>query len=94
MRSWRADARRRLALAPLLLALAAGAAGSPLPQGEERDALRTFLERTISESDSFEDRYAAEVWLVDMSTRLSPFIKDPARRLDRKSTRLNSSHYS
>ncbi|MHA7814870.1 MAG: lytic transglycosylase domain-containing protein [Pseudohaliea sp.] len=81
MRSWRADARRCPGLAALLLALAVGAVAAPLPEGEERDALRAFLERTISESDSFEDRYAAEVWLVDMSTRLTPFIKDPARRL-------------
>lgn len=85
-RSSRADTRRRLAraprwIAPLLLALAAGAAAAPLPEGEERAALRAFLERTIHESDSFQDRYAAEVWLVDMATRLTPFIRDPARRL-------------
>ncbi|KGE02579.1 lytic transglycosylase domain-containing protein [Pseudohaliea rubra] len=79
-RSWRADARR-LAPALLLLVLAAGAAATPLPEGEERSALRAFLERTITESDSFTDRYAAEVWLVDMSTRLAPFLRDPAERL-------------
>ncbi|HBO13190.1 MAG TPA: hypothetical protein DD491_10445, partial [Halieaceae bacterium] len=81
---WRAEARRRLApllVAPLLVTLAAGALAAPLPEGEERAALRTFLERTINESDSFQDRYAAEVWLVDMAARLSPFVHDPARRL-------------
>jgi len=80
-RSWQAEARRRLALAPLLLALVAGAAAAPLPSGQERAALRAFLERTISDSESFPDRYAAEVWLVDMAARLAPFIGDPAARL-------------
>jgi len=81
---WRAEARRRLApllVAPLLLTLAAGARAAPLPEGEERAALRAFLERTITESESFPDRYAAEVWLVDMASRLAPFVSDPARRL-------------
>lgn len=49
---------------------------------EERAALRAFLEDTIADADSFEDKYDAEVWLVDMSQRLSRFIKDPAHRLD------------
>ena len=43
--------------------------------------LRAFLESTIASSDSFSDRYAAEVWLVDMSSRLAPFIADAAQRL-------------
>jgi len=49
---------------------------------EERAALRDFLENTIADADSFEDKYDAEVWLVDMSQRLSRFIKDPQHRLD------------
>ncbi len=49
---------------------------------EERAALRDFLESTIADADSFEDRYDAEVWLVDMSARLSRFVQDPAHRLD------------
>ena len=47
----------------------------------ERAALRDFLETTISGADSFEDRYDAEVWLVDMSQRLSRFVDEPQRRL-------------
>ena len=43
--------------------------------------LRTFLKNTISNADSFEDRFDAEVWLVDMSGRMEHFIKDPKRRL-------------
>nr|WP_246139626.1 lytic transglycosylase domain-containing protein [Parahaliea aestuarii] len=49
---------------------------------QERAALRAFLERTISSADSFEDRYDAEVWLVDMSARLARFVKEPGERLE------------
>ncbi len=48
---------------------------------EEHAALRAFLEQTISGAESFEDRYDAEVWLVDMSARLARFVDDPVRRL-------------
>ena len=47
----------------------------------ERTELRQFLEQTIDGADSFEDRFDAEVWLVDMSTRLSRFVSDPEERL-------------
>ena len=47
----------------------------------ERAELRAFLESTIKGADSFVDRYDAEVWLVDMSARLSRFVDDPAERL-------------
>lgn len=43
--------------------------------------LRAFLQATITDADSFEDRFDAEVWLVDMSARLARFIDDPERRL-------------
>ena len=61
-------------------------AESDLPDSDELSAdtpagLRQFLERTIANSDSFPDRYAAEVWLVDMSSRLESFISDPQQRL-------------
>ena len=47
----------------------------------ERAELRDFLESTIVDADSFEDRYDAEVWLVDMSSRLARYVKDPEERL-------------
>jgi soluble lytic murein transglycosylase-like protein len=50
--------------------------------GQEREALRSFLEQAISDADSFEDRYDAEVWLVDMSARLARFVADPKHRLE------------
>jgi soluble lytic murein transglycosylase-like protein len=64
-----------------LLASAPGAAAGERAAGE-RAALRAFLEATIADSSSFPDRYAAEVWLVDMSARLALFVADPARRLE------------
>ncbi|HHH49087.1 MAG TPA: lytic transglycosylase domain-containing protein [Gammaproteobacteria bacterium] len=46
------------------------------------DSLRRHLTQVISESDSFEDRFDAEVWLMDMSNRLKSRIPDDAERLD------------
>ena len=43
--------------------------------------LRKLLTAAIEASDSFEDRFDAEVWLVDMSNRLQKFIDDKQRRL-------------
>ncbi len=43
--------------------------------------LRLLLQQAIKDSDSFEDRFDAEVWLVDMSNRLKNKIKKPEKRL-------------
>lgn len=48
---------------------------------DEQAQLRSFLKDSINNADSFEDRFDAEVWLVDMSGRLSRFVKDPKERL-------------
>ena len=48
---------------------------------QDRDELRQYLQLAIAEADSFEDRFDAEVWLFDMSSRMSRFIKDPEERL-------------
>jgi soluble lytic murein transglycosylase-like protein len=47
-----------------------------------RAALSAYLNRALSAEDGFEDRYAAEVGLVDMQQRLAHFLADPAERLD------------
>lgn len=44
--------------------------------------LRALLQKTVSDSTSFIDRFDAEVWLVDMSGRLKRYIKDDQTRLD------------
>jgi len=68
----------RLALSCLLLIalpLSANVRQAPEPE------LRALLQRTVSEADSFVDRYDAEVWLLDMSTRLSRYMPDAEQRL-------------
>lgn len=47
----------------------------------EQQALRDFLKQNIDDASSFEDRFEAEVWLVDMSTRLRPFLPNVKERL-------------
>lgn len=54
-----------------------------LPRDEqERAEMRVFLKDAITKSDSFADRFDAEVWLLDMSTRLAKYMPDPEERLD------------
>ncbi len=48
---------------------------------EPDPALREALRKTVNEASSFLDRFDAEVWLVDMSARLTRHIPDPEQRL-------------
>jgi soluble lytic murein transglycosylase-like protein len=43
--------------------------------------LRKILVAAIADSDSFEDRFDAEVWLTDMSRRLARQVPDAVERL-------------
>lgn len=43
--------------------------------------LRQLLTVAINSAESFDDRFHAEVWLLDMSNRLKIFIKDEKTRL-------------
>lgn len=64
-----------------LFVLGSGAALSATqerPDGE----LRLMLEKTIGEADSFKDRFDAEVWLMDMSSRLKSRVPDDEKRLE------------
>jgi len=63
------------------LLAATEASASVNESDKEHTELRNFLKQTISDADSFNDRFDAEVWLVDMSSRLEKFIKDPKQRL-------------
>jgi soluble lytic murein transglycosylase-like protein len=45
------------------------------------EEMRNTLIKAIESSDSFKDRFDAEVWLTDMSQRLEPRVKDPKERL-------------
>ena len=53
------------------------------------DELRHILTEAIESSDSFTDRFDAEVWLTDMARRLSTRVKDPEERI----TILKTVHY-
>ncbi|MDA3922054.1 MAG: transglycosylase SLT domain-containing protein [Salinisphaera sp.] len=43
--------------------------------------MRRQLMAAVQQSTSFSNRYAAEVWLLDMSTRLAPMLPDTGRRM-------------
>lgn len=45
---------------------------------ELRDALRN----AVNDATSFEDEFAAQVWLVDMSARLKRYMKNDKKRLE------------
>ncbi len=65
-----------LLLSALALPVAANLRQAPEPE------LRQLLQRTVAEADSFQDRFDAEVWLLDMSTRLQGYVADPHERLE------------
>jgi soluble lytic murein transglycosylase-like protein len=53
-------------------------------QADEADVneeLRVLIKQAVESSDSFTDRFEAEVWLVDMSSRLADKIPEPDKRL-------------
>ena len=63
--------------------LAAVLAPAVLPADEGPDPeLREILRAAASESDSFPDRFDAEVWLTDMSRRLARQVSDPEERIE------------
>ncbi len=79
--------RRRPALALLfaLGLLASTGSGQGLRTAAARAAvdpqLRTVLLAAIAGAESFDDRFAAEVWLTDMSQRLAKQVPDIDERL-------------
>jgi soluble lytic murein transglycosylase-like protein len=77
----------RLQLGLLFFAVSAlaevpGQTYSNLSPNDIDPQLRQTLIAAIEESDSFDDRFHAEVWLTDMSTRLSSQVPDTAERLE------------
>jgi len=52
-----------------------------LPRQAFDPQLRDKLMTVVAQSNSFEDRFAAEVWLVDMSLRLQKRIPQPEQRM-------------
>lgn len=72
--------RSQLPIAGILLYSLSAPAAQAATQ-EPDPLLRQRLEQAIADTSSFTDRYAAEVWLVDMSYRLKRFIKNDEERL-------------
>ncbi len=64
-------------LALCLHSMVAFALPTPAPDPQ----LRALVRAAVNESDSFHDRFDAEVWLTDMSQRLASKIPDPRQRL-------------
>ncbi|MEZ5541678.1 MAG: lytic transglycosylase domain-containing protein [Pseudomonadota bacterium] len=67
------------ALAGLLLC---ATPARPATQERPDAEMRQLLIDAISSSDSFTDRFDAEVWLTDMSNRLASRVDNPQERLD------------
>ena len=65
---------------PSIFLLSGNAPAAPVEPPEPE--LRNLLAATIDATDSFEHRFDAEVWLVDMSSRLARFMPDEAARLE------------
>jgi len=51
-------------------------------QSEPDPELRRLLQEAIKSDSGFEDRFDAQVWLLDMSQRLEKFVADPETRVD------------
>lgn len=67
-----------LTLALLTLASAARASAVYI----EDELLKRRLVEALTTTETFEDRFAAEVWLVDMSGRLHKMVNDESERLE------------
>lgn len=68
-------------LLPLIFCLLLIGGASQAQDQPVDEELRQLLKRAVEASDSFSDRYEAEVWMVDMSHRLKPKVSDPEKRL-------------
>jgi len=65
-----------------LLLIAACFLGSESTFSNIDPELRSYLKSAINSTSSFSDRFEAEVWLVDMSGRLSRYIKGKKFRVE------------
>lgn len=69
-------------LAPiLLLPLVLWSVASPAHASADPE-LRRLLKEAVESDSGFEDRFDAQVWLLDMSQRLEKFVKSPHARIE------------
>ncbi len=73
---------RFLVFAPLLVLLSQSLNANPAAPGVADPELRRLLAEAIAAADSFDDRFDAEVWLFDMSSRLQRFVPNKEFRLN------------
>lgn len=73
--------KHRFLPAAILLFAVIGSLANAKTMSPVDPELRKRLILAIEQSSSFEDRFHAEVWLLDMSTRLKIRVKEEARRL-------------
>lgn len=71
---------RRISHLCLGLLLYCGTATAALSQRDDPELRRALLE-AVQDAGSFEDRFEAEVWLLDMASRLSRRLPDTEERL-------------
>ncbi len=71
---------RRIVI-PALLAWVWASSVAALPS-EVNPELRAHLISSVNQTDSFKDRFDAEVWLLDMSSRLQRYVKNPQQRFE------------
>jgi len=71
----------RISAVAALLALSATVPAAAQTAPEVDQALRERLIAAASEAPSFDDRFHAEVWLTDMSSRLAAKVPDHEERL-------------
>ena len=62
---------------------------STFAQAANDPELRKLLRQAVQSDWGFEDRFDAQVWLLDMSQRLKRFVPDAATRIDM----LKTIHY-
>lgn len=73
--------RHYLRLLSLLLTTLLAAPSAFSTQASDPELLR-ILRNTVSQADSFDDRYDAEVWLLTKSNSLARFLPDKNRRFE------------
>lgn len=73
-----------VALSSIFSASLSYASSSPANSNAKKidPELKQALADAVIDADSFGDEFDAQVWLVDMSSRLKRFIKDPKKRLN------------
>lgn len=72
---------RLKALLPLILGVLATTLSAPVYATADPE-LRALLQQAIDSDPGFDNRFDAEVWLLDMSARLAAFVDDPATRIE------------